>query len=152
MESIYLSIYPSIRPSIHWILLTKPLKRQQLSSFGHIHYRTVFTYTAVSSHLYPSLSLFNENMAFCRSLLRSPLLQGVWKYKKHVMKDATNFQKGTEVSGLWQLIIIPDYVEDAISVSVMEFLHNVGMLLDFNIKTKWQIWFLMTKLQLVRSI
>lgn len=68
------------------------------------------------------------------------------------MKDAMNFQKGTEVSGLWQLIIIPDYVEDAISVSVMEFLHNVGMLLDFNIKTKWQIWFLMTKLQLVRSI
>lgn len=68
------------------------------------------------------------------------------------MKDATNFQKGTEVSGLWQLIIIPDYVEDAISVRVMEFLHNVGMLLDFNIKTTWQIWFLMTKLQLVRSI
>lgn len=45
------------------------------------------------------------------------------------------------MSGLWQLITIPDYLEDAISASVMEFLHNVGMLLDFNIKTKWQMFF-----------
>lgn len=57
-----------------------------------------------------------------------------------------------EMSGLWQLIILLDYVEDAISASVMEFLHNVGLLLDFNIQTKWQMWFLMTKLQLVQRI
>lgn len=50
-----------------------------------------------------------------------------------------------EQKWLWQLIIIPAYVEDAISAPVVEFLHDVGMFLDFSIKIKRQIWFLMTK-------
>lgn len=50
----------------------------------------------------------------------------------------------TEVSGLWQLIMIPDYT-DAISIFFRAFLHDVGMLFNLSMKIKLQIWFLMTK-------
>lgn len=56
------------------------------------------------------------------------------------------------MSGLWQLIMIPDYAEDAISIFVRAFLRDVGMLFSFSMKIKPQIWFLMTKAFAFQSI
>jgi len=98
---------------------------------------------SISPALKFSLLLRNNNKK--DGFLQTFAISFVARSRTRVTKDTGNFQERTEVPGLWQLIITPDCVAEAISVSATEFWHNVGRFLDFIIKTKWQIWFLMAK-------
>lgn len=111
---------------------------------GSAHYKTIFAYR-VMQHLPLIYTLLHS--CIIEPWLSADPYYGLLCWKKYesagimLWKRRGTSRREQVMSGLWQLITIPDYLEDAISASVMEFLHNVGMLLDFNIKTKWQMFF-----------